>query len=67
MYISFLRTLTLMGLRRAMGGSHPWAITVVVVIGLRALRRLAHEEPEVLYRTRLRSGDRILVSARAPR
>lgn len=67
MYLRALRTLTLLSFRRAMSGSRPWAITAVVVVGLRALRRLARDEPEVLYRTRLQPGDRILVSARGPR
>jgi hypothetical protein len=65
----WLRRLTTMGFRRGMRGSRPWMVTAVVVVGLRALRRLANPPEEVLFRTRVKSGDRfeLLAMPREPR
>ena len=40
-----------------MSGSTPWLIVGIVAGGFRMLQRLAHDEPEVLYRTVIRPGD----------
>jgi hypothetical protein len=61
---TWLRRLTVMGFTRGMRGSRPWMITGMVAIGMRALRRMAHPEPEVLYRTKVRAGDTFEVVAR---
>jgi hypothetical protein len=65
----WLRRLTTMGVRRGMRGSRPWMVTAVVVIGLRAFRRLANPPDEVLFRTRVKPGDRfeLLAGVREPR
>ena len=61
---TLLRRLTSTGLRRGMGGSRPWLYAGIVAVGLRLLRRLAHPEPEVLYRTRVKPGDIFEITAR---
>jgi hypothetical protein len=38
----------------------------IVAGGVRALRRLARTEPEVLYRTRIRPGERFVITSRLP-
>jgi hypothetical protein len=66
MYLRALRFLGAIALRRGFGGSRPWMVVGMAVVGLRALRRLARDEPEVLYRTQVRAGDRLLVTASRP-
>jgi len=61
-----LRKLTRTGMRRGMGGSRAWTVVFIVVTGVRALRRLARPQEEVLVRTRLRPGERFVVTSRAP-
>lgn len=67
MLAALLRRLSATGLRRGLSGSRGWLLVGITAAGLRALRRLAHEEPEVLYRTRVQPGDRFVIETRAPR
>jgi hypothetical protein len=60
-----LRRLTTLGFTRGMRGSRPWMITAMVAIGLRGVRRLANPPEEVLYRTKVKPGDRFELVARA--
>jgi hypothetical protein len=62
----WLRRLTTMGFRRGMRGSRPWMIAALVAIGMRALRRLANPPEEVLFRTRVKPGDRFELLTRSP-
>jgi hypothetical protein len=41
-------------------------IVAIVAVGARTLRRLAHSEPEVLYRTKIRSGDIFVLGVKDP-
>jgi hypothetical protein len=61
-----LRLLSRTGLRRGLSGSRPWVVVGVAATGARLLRNLAREQPEVLYRTVLRPGERfeIVTSSR---
>lgn len=61
-----LRRLTSTGMKRGMGGSRPWLVVGMVAVGTRALRRLAHPKPQVLYRSALRPGDAFEIRARPP-
>jgi hypothetical protein len=56
-YASILRRLTITGLRRGMGGSRGWLYLGITAVGLRAIRRMAMPDDEVLYRTAIRAGD----------
>jgi hypothetical protein len=60
----WLRRLTTMGFTRGMRGSRPWMITAMIAVGLRALRRMSHPAPEVLYRTKVSPGDTFEIVAR---
>jgi hypothetical protein len=63
-----LRRLTSHGLRRGLAGSSPWLVVGVLAIGMRALRRIAAPEPDILYRTAIRPGDMFeITTRRAPR
>jgi hypothetical protein len=55
------------GLRKGMSGSRAWLIVGISAGTVRALRRLARDEPKVLYRTRVRTGDRFVITSRAPK
>ena len=61
-----LRYLTRTGFRRGMAGSRGWMTAAVVAGGVRTLRRIARNEPEVVYRTRIRPGERFVVTTRVP-
>jgi hypothetical protein len=61
-----LRRLTSDGLRRGLSGSRPWMVVGVLALGMRALRRLAHPEANVVYRTVLRPGDAFQITTRSP-
>ncbi|MGQ0823866.1 MAG: hypothetical protein ACT4OX_02350 [Actinomycetota bacterium] len=67
MLVAVLRRLTKTGLRRGMSGSRAWMVVGITAGGLRALRRVARNEPDVLYRTRVRAGDRFVITTREPR
>jgi len=64
MWLGFLRRLTDRSLRRGLGGSRLWMVVAILAIGARTIRRISHSEPEVLYRTRIRSGDIIVFGAK---
>lgn len=66
MFEYLLRRATILGTRRGLGGSNAWLVVAILAVGARVLRRLANPEPEVLYRTRIRPGDRFEISAREP-
>lgn len=61
---ALLRRLMRTGFRRGMSGSQAWLVLAVSALGLRALRRLARSEPEVVYRTELHAGDRFEIGSR---
>lgn len=63
---SLLRRVTKSGLRRGAGGSRPWMIAGIVAVGFRMLRRLANPKPEVLYRARLKPGERFEITTHKP-
>ncbi len=65
---ALLRRLMRTGFRRGMSGeraSQAWLVLAISALGIRTLRRLARTEPEVVYRTEVRSGDRFEISSRA--
>lgn len=66
MFEYLLRRATILGTRRGLGGSNAWMVVAILAVGARMLRRLANPETEVLYRTRIRPGDRFEISAREP-
>ncbi len=57
MFAALLRRLTTTGLRRGALGSRAWLVVGILAAGVRLLRRVARNEEEVLYRTRIREGD----------
>ncbi|GIU87754.1 MAG: hypothetical protein KatS3mg009_2269 [Acidimicrobiia bacterium] len=59
-----LRRLTNLGARRGSAGSNVWLAVAVVAVGARAIRRISHPASDVLYRTRIRPGDRFEITAR---
>jgi hypothetical protein len=61
-----LRGVTWVGFRRSVNGSRMWLILLILVVGVRSLRRIAHSEPEVLYRTKVKVGDVLVLGAREP-
>ena len=61
---ALLRRAVRTGFRRGLSGSQGWLVLAVGALGLRALRKLAHPEPEVLYRTRVTTGDRFEITTR---
>jgi hypothetical protein len=63
---TLLRQLMRVGFRRGAAGSRAWMIAGVVAAGARALRHLAHDEPEVAYRTEVKPGDRIMITTHVP-
>jgi hypothetical protein len=66
MWIAALRHFTWTGLRRGMGGSRVWMIVAIVAVGARSIRRISRREPEVLYRTKLATGDGFILTSRPP-
>jgi hypothetical protein len=61
---ALLRRLVRTGFRRGMSGSQAWLVLAISALGVRLLRRLANPEPELVYRTEVRQGDRFEISAR---
>lgn len=47
-------------------GSRAWWYALIGSAGLRVARRLLAEKPELLYRTEIRPGDRIMISGETP-
>jgi hypothetical protein len=66
MFQALLRRLTTTGLRRGMSGSRGWLLVGILSGGVRVLRRIAHHEEEVLYRTAIKPGDTFEIIARPP-
>jgi hypothetical protein len=66
MLIVILRRLTWTGLRRGVSGSRVWLAVGILAVGIRSLRRIARREPEVLYRTKIKRGDVLVLGARDP-
>ena len=62
----FLWRLTWTGLRRGVNGSRVWLTIGILAVGIRSLRRIARREPEVLYRTKVKPGDVLVLGAREP-
>ncbi len=48
--------------RGLIGGSRFWTVLGIVGIGVRVLKKLTGNEPEVVYRTELSPGQSVLVS-----
>jgi len=61
-----LRQLTTTGWRRGRAGSRTWILVASVAGGVRLLRRVTRNQTEVLYRTRVRPGERFEIVTRAP-
>jgi len=61
-----LRRLTVTGWRRGRAGSRTWLVVASVAGGIRLLRRVTRNQPEVLYRTRVSSGEQFEITTRAP-
>ena len=61
-----LRRLTRTGFRRGMGGSRGWMVVGILAGGMRVLRRVAHNDEEVLYRTVVKPGDVFEIDVRQP-
>jgi hypothetical protein len=61
---ALLRRLMRAGFRRGMSGSQGWLVLGISALGIRALRRMARSEPEVLYRTEVHRGDRFEIGSR---
>jgi len=66
MFEALLRQLTTTGWRRGRAGSRTWILIASVAGGLRLLRRVTRSQDEVLYRTRVRPGERFEIVTRAP-
>jgi hypothetical protein len=47
-----------------LGGSRPWLAVWVVLVGLRVLRRVLRDEPEVVYSEKLEPGETLVISAK---
>jgi hypothetical protein len=61
-----LRRLTTTGWRRGRAGSRTWLVVASVAGGIRLLRRVTRNQQDVLYRTRVRPGERFEIVTRAP-
>jgi hypothetical protein len=64
---ALLRRMMRTGFRKGMAGSERsqlWLVIGIVAFGARALRKLAHSEPEVVYRTEVQPGDIFEIGSR---
>ena len=61
-----LRQLTTTGWRRGRAGSRTWILVASVAGGVRLLRRVTRNQPEILYRTRVQPGERFEITTRTP-
>jgi hypothetical protein len=50
--------------RGLLGGSRPWTILWVVLLGRRILRRLLADKPEVVYSETLQPGQTLVISSK---
>src|SRR5436305_153214 len=62
MFGTLLRRIMRTGVRRGMAGSRAWFVVGVAAGGVRLLLHLARDEDEVVYRTVVQPGDRVLVA-----
>jgi hypothetical protein len=62
-----LRRLSTVGLRRGFSGSKPLLYAGIAAVGIRALRRVAHDEDSVLYRTLIQPGDVFEIVTKTPK
>jgi hypothetical protein len=51
-------------LKGVFGGSTPWTVLWVLIAGVRILRRLLRDKPEVVYSERLEPGQALVISAK---
>ena len=51
-------------LKGLLGGSRPWLIAWVVLLGLRILRRVTRDKPDILYCEELPPGHALVISAK---
>lgn len=47
-----------------LGGSKPWTVVWVLLIGAKVLRRLTADKPEIVFSATLEPGQAFVVSAR---
>ncbi len=66
MFDALLRQLTTTGWRRGRAGSRTWILVASVAGGMRLLRRVTRNRDEVIYRTRVRPGERFEIVTSAP-
>jgi len=53
------------GLRRGvLGGSRPWLVLWLVVAGLRVLRRITRDEPEIVFSETLDPGQSLVITSK---
>ena len=56
-----LKTLVRLGVARGIGGSRGWLTLGVVAGGLQLLRRMAKQEPDVVYLEELHPGQSVVI------
>ena len=61
-----LTRLRRLGLTRGLGKSNAWLAVGVAAWALQTLKRLAAKEPKVVYREKLKPGQRIVISHLPP-
>jgi hypothetical protein len=66
MFDVLLRRLTMTGWRRGRAGSRTWLLVASFAGGFRLLRYVTRNQQDVLYRTRVRPGERFEIVTRAP-
>jgi hypothetical protein len=49
------------------GGSTPWMVVGALTWGVYAVQWAMRKKPEVVYRTRLKPGEQLVISARPPK
>ena len=47
-----------------LGGSRPWTVVWAALLGLRLLRRVLRDRPEILYREELAPGEVLVISTK---
>ncbi|MBW8826784.1 MAG: hypothetical protein JF603_10610 [Acidobacteria bacterium] len=47
-----------------LGGSRPWTVIWAALLGLRLLRRVLRDKPEILYREELAPGATLVISTK---
>lgn len=60
MFASLRRRAAMKGL---LGGSRPWLALWVTLFGMRLLRRLTRDKPEVVFSEKLEAGQSLVISA----